>query len=130
MKKDIDFLTAENVLLAIVNEESDSWNVYLINKNSKALSNVMVTSKGYGTLNNEEKSTSTLRHMFDNVAPNEYIVIEPIQEELFKLTNEFFVTYYIDGKIYDKKFIYVVGSLESKNVQPIKELGKSGVLHS
>lgn len=129
MKKDINFLPVKNVLLAIAEDEGGQWNVYLINKNNTPLTNVMVTSKGYGKIDDRKKETSTLRHMFEKVAPFEYIVIEPIQEELFKLTNEFLVSYFIDNQIYDKKYVFVAGSLESRNIQKIEEIGCKGVLH-
>lgn len=134
MKKDIHFYPVQNVMLAVVRQlnETDTaeWMVYLINKNENSLENVMVTSKGYGTDNGIKQETSILRHFIGAVTSNDFAKIEPIDPALFHLFNEFWVSYYIDGQIYDKKFVFVPGSLSEGNLIWIKQLNMEGVLHS
>ena len=73
MIKDIPELKVEDVALAIVKEENEYsetiWNSYLINLKKRALDAVLVTSTGYGILNEEKVNTSTLRHFLDEVEP-------------------------------------------------------------
>ena len=61
MKEDIPFLPVENVMISVVRKptETDSyeWFVYLLNINNKPLSTVMITSKGYGKKEGEDRWT-------------------------------------------------------------------------
>ena len=59
MKKDIDFSPVTGVKLAIAKEETASgteWGVYIINLNLIELNTVMITSKGYGEIDGEQKT--------------------------------------------------------------------------
>jgi len=47
----------------------------------------------------------------------------------FHLYSEYWVSYYIDGQIYDKKFIFVPDSITEENLIPIAQLGMEGILH-
>ncbi|MCP2043150.1 hypothetical protein [Pontibacter sp. HSC-36F09] len=134
MKKDIDFTPVQGVAVAIAftgeSPEERIWNVYLINNNSEALENVFVTSKGYGTIEEEEVKTSVLRHMFERVEAKSFVQVEVIDPSVFKLNNEYWVSYYIDGKIYDKRFVFVPDSITDEHLIDISMLQMQGVLHS
>jgi hypothetical protein len=134
MKKDIDFYPVEGVSIAIAREVNElaqeEWNVYVINVNDFALENVLVSSKGYGEVKGEEVKTSVLRHMFEQVGPKSALQVEPIDPNLFQITNEFWVSYYIGRNIHDKRFVFVPGSVVEENIIPISILEKEGVLHS
>jgi hypothetical protein len=134
MKKDIDFTPVEGVAVAIAvsgeTPEERIWNVYLINYNNVALDNVFVTSKGYGIVKDEEVKTSVLRHMFERIEPKSFVQVEVIDPSVFKLNNEYWVSYYIDGKIYDKRFVFVPDSITEDHLIDISMLQMQGVLHS
>jgi hypothetical protein len=134
MKKDIDFTPVEGVAVAIAVTgevaEERSWNVYFINNNPFPLENVFITSKGYGTIEGEEKKTSVLRHMFAVVEPKSFVQVEVIDPSVFVLNNEYWVSYYIDGKIYDKRFVFVPDSITDDHLIEISMLQLKGVLHS
>lgn len=134
MKKDINWYPVENVHVAVAKELSELnetiWNVYLINKNNATLENVMVCSKGYGTYKDENQKTSTIRQHFPSLGPHESLLVEPIDPGIFHLNNEYWVSYYIDGQIYDKKFIFLPDSIVEQNLIHISELNMEGVLHS
>lgn len=133
MKKDIDFSPVTGVELAIVCTEKEGqsqWDVYLINRNLIELETVMITSKGYGKIDGKEKETSVLRHMIEKIEEQSYARIEPIQSELFQLTNEYWVSYYILDQIFDKKFIFVPDAIQKDNLQYIPELDLMGVRHA
>jgi hypothetical protein len=134
MKKDIDFDPVEGVSVAIathINELGQPvWNVYLLNNNPFVLNNVLVTSKGYGLYKGEEIKTSVLRHMFELVEAKSFARIEPIDPAIFHINNEYWVSYYIGAKIYDKKFIFVPESIVESNLIDISMLNLRGVLHN
>ncbi len=127
MKKDIDFSPVKDVHVVIAKE--DVWKVFLINRNSDKLENVMVTSRGYGETKTETQKTSVLRHMIPFIDPGEYALIEPIDESVFHLNNEYWVSYFINGHVYDKKFIFVPDSIIEDNLTFIEELQMKGILH-
>jgi hypothetical protein len=57
-------------------------------------------------------------------------VIEPIDPSVFHLNNEYWVSYYVDTQIYDKKFVFVPDTICDANIILVKELQLEGVLHS
>ncbi len=134
MKKDIEIPRVENVTLAIAREKNlldhYEWKVYLINNNPFPIENTLVASKGYGEKNGELQRTSTLRHFLDMVPAQSATVIEPIDPSVFHLNNEYWVSYYVDTKIYDKKFVFVPDTICDANIILVKELQLEGVLHS
>ncbi len=132
MKKDINFHPVTGVKLAIakdVIDGEDVWSVYIINLNLIELNTVMITSKGYGLINGEERKTSVLRHMIEELGPQAVAKVEPIDPAVFVLNNEFWVSYYILDQIFDKKFIFTEGSMDPSHIRMIPELGLEGVLH-
>lgn len=132
MKKDIKFHPVTGVKMAIVKEGNgtdEAWAVYLINKNLIELETLMITAKGYGKVSGEEKKTSVLRHMIDKLAATSIARVEAIDPALFLLNNEFWVSYYILDQIFDKKFIFVAGSVRDKHMTHIPELDMQGILH-
>ena len=134
MIKDIQIPEVKNVTLAVTRKkspgETDEWKVYLINTNENPLENTLVSSKGYGERDGEQQKTSILRHFLETVMPNSFVLIEPIDPNVFHLTNEYWVSYYIGNQIYDKRFVFVPDSIREENFSFIKELEMEGVLHS
>ncbi|HSZ24211.1 MAG TPA: hypothetical protein VK766_00750 [Cytophagaceae bacterium] len=134
MKKDIPFLPVEGICIAvsryIESAEEISWKVFLINKNSFAIENVFIRSKGYGfNEEGEKQETSTLRHHIPEVAPGEYALIEPIDPGVFHLNNEYWVSYFVSNQVYDKKFIFVPDTIVESNLIFIPQINMEGVLH-
>jgi hypothetical protein len=132
MKKDLPENLVENVSIAVVMEnatpEAKLWNVYLLNLKDETLETVLVSSKGYGEKDGEYVKTSILRHSIGNVPPKDYALIELVDEQVFGLTNEYWLSYYINGEIYDKKFIFVPESIVESNLIRIPILNKPGVM--
>jgi hypothetical protein len=132
MKKDINPPIVEDIALAIVKEQNelgeDEWNVYMLNLKKELIEGVLVTSKGYGSYNGEDVKTSTLRHFLDEMPPRSFTKIEPIMENLFGLNNEYWVSFYINHVMYDKKYIFLAESIREDNFIPIPLIGKKGVM--
>lgn len=129
MKKDIEIPVAKDVHVAIVhewNEEflSKDWNAYIINNRTTPIDMVLIVSKGYdGTT-----KTSTMRHGIGLIAPKSFEKIELVQEEVFKLTNEFFVTFFAEDKLFERKYIFPKNSISEKHLTTIPLLEKDGIL--
>ncbi|MDQ3193318.1 MAG: hypothetical protein M3Q58_17175 [Bacteroidota bacterium] len=132
MKKDIPVYEVKDIAIAIVKEENELaqtiWNVYMLNLKETQIEGVLVTSKGYGIVNDEKLLTSTLRHFLDKIAPMSYLKIEPIMEDVFGLTNEFWVSFYHNKILYDKKYIFLAESITQENLITVPLINKPGVM--
>ena len=131
MQKDIIPPIVENIAIAILKDEfaeGVQWNVYLLNLKEEPIEGVLVTSRGYGEKNGEKIETSTLRHFLDVVEAKSSKKIEPIMEDLFALGNEFWVSFYQNNKMYDKKYVFVAESIKKENFTAIPLLNKKGVM--
>lgn len=132
MKKDLPENVVENISIAIVMEsatpEAKNWNVYLINLKDEPIETVLVSSKGYGDKAGETVKTSILRHSIGDLAAHDFALIEMIDEQVFGLTNEYWLSYYIKGQIFDKKFVFVPESIVESNLIRIPLLNKPGVM--
>lgn len=133
MRKDIKFLPVEGVVVAIAKDTDEFndtlWKVYLLNKNPFPLENIFIRSKGYGSLNDEKQETSVLRHHFPRIDPGEFALVEPIDPGVFHLSNEYWVSYFVNDQIFDKKFIFMPDSIIEENLVHIPDLNLKGVLH-
>lgn len=129
MKKDILIPKVEDLAIAIIpGEEDDLWDVYLLNFKASPLSTVLINSTGYGELEGEKVKTTTLRHFFEEIPPQSYTLIEPIQDKLFSLANEYWVSFVIDELMYDKKYVFVHGSISKDHFTTVPFLDKKGVM--
>ena len=134
MKEDIDIPKVGNVSVAIVQEVGEDqalvYNVYLINQRKENLEKVLVTSKGYATVKKtgEQIKTSTLRKSLGEVEASSFQKIEPIMQDLFGLNNEYWVSFWIGNKMFDKKYIFLSETIKEENFANIPLLNKKGVL--
>lgn len=132
MKADFPENKVEDIAMAVVlmgeTPEVKNWTVYLINLKNEPISNVLVSSKGYGEKNGKQVKTSVLRHFIGDMNAREFKGVEAIDTEVFGLTNEYWLSYYINGIIYDKKFIFLPESIVDDNLIKIPLVNKPGVM--
>ncbi len=132
MKKDIEIPEVKDIAVAVVSEKNISeeidWNVYMVNMGTEILRNILVVSRGYGEINNETIKTSTLRQHFDELGPKEFLKIEPIMEEVFGVTNEYWISYYIGDKIFDKQYIFLPETIKKEHFTKVPIVNKPGVM--
>jgi hypothetical protein len=134
MKKDIDIPKVGAVSVAIVQEigeeETLVYNVYLINQRKENLEKVLVTSKGYATVKKtgEQIKTSTLRKSLGEVEAGSYQKIEPIMNDLFGLNNEYWISFWIGNKMFDKKYVFLSETIKEEHFVNVPLIGKKGVL--
>ena len=133
MKEELKGPKVENVSVAVTEElieNEKSYYAYLINLRDDIMEGIIISSTGYGenTQTGETIKTSTLRHCIEVLLPNEVAKIEPIMPEVFGLSNEYWVSFWVDGVMYDKRFVFPAESISSKNMSKIHLLGKKGVI--
>lgn len=136
MLKDIPELKVEDIALAVVPDvpegempdEATVWDVFLINLKKQKIHGVLVSSKGYGSLEGKDVKTSVLRHFFEEVDPMSAALVEPIDRQVFGLNNEYWVSFYVDKVIYDKKYLFLPESILPDNFSTIPVLNKHGVM--
>ncbi len=131
MKKDIKIPTFKDVWIAVVQEkklQSLVWNAYVINAKKEPIQGVLVNSKGYGSVNGEPLKTSVLRHFLDVIKPCSYKKIEQLPKPLLSINNEFWLSFYLKNKMYDKKFIFLAESITQLNLVDVPIINKKGIL--
>ncbi len=133
MKKDIEIPVVENIAVAVVLEKNEKlnkneWIAYLINLKEEEIEGVLVSSKGYGKRAGEDVRTSELRHFLDTLEPKSYKKIEMITDELVGISNEFWVSFYLNGKMYDKKYIFLAEAISENNFMKVPIIQKKGIM--
>ena len=131
MKEDIDFPKVEQVGVCAVPHQSEgmkTWKVFIINMLDEPITNVLVSTKGYGKKDDAKVSTSELRHYFEDVLPKSFRAIEVILDELTGLNNQYWVSFYIGKTIFDKKFIFLPDTLLDKNLVDLPVMDQKGIL--
>lgn len=134
MREELMGPKVEKVGVAVVRQIGElgepEYNVYLLNLRDDIMEGIIITSKGYGNNANtgEKVETSMLRHSLELLLPNEAAKIEPIMEEVFGLANEYWVSFYVDGVMYDKKFVFLPETISEPNMKLIPQLGETGVM--
>lgn len=134
MREELKGPKVENVAVAIVQdrgeEDAPIYNAYLLNLRDDIMEGIIITSTGYGenVETGERVKTSTLRHCIELMLPNEAAKIEPVMEEVFGLTNEYWVSFWVNDQMFDKKFIFLPETITDKNMKIIPVLGSKGII--
>ncbi len=129
MKKDIKIPIVENIQIVATKEWdkdflAQNWNVYVINNREDRIESVLVLSRG----ESNHKKTTTLRHSLGDLPPHTGKKVEFIAAEVFSFTNEYIVTFFAEGKLFDRTFIFEPQSISEKNVTFIDLMGQDCVL--
>ena len=129
MKKDIDIPEVKEVYVAAVREKhreygTFDWNAYLINDRPEAIEGVLIVSKGY----DEKRETSTMRHSISKLPPQSFAKVEFLQDDVLQLNNEFSVSFFSEGKMFHKKFVFRKNSINEKALQELPVMLKKGIL--
>ncbi|MCH2224617.1 MAG: hypothetical protein MK066_07590 [Crocinitomicaceae bacterium] len=134
MREELKGPKVENVAVAVVQQDGEDnekvYNVYLLNLRDDIMEGIIVSSRGYGqSLTTGEKiQTSMLRHKIEVLMPNQAAKIEPIMEDVFGLSNEYWVSFLIGNQLFDKKFVFVPEAISPSNMKKIPVLGDIGVI--
>ncbi|MDC7996996.1 hypothetical protein [Gilvibacter sediminis] len=129
MRKDIEIPEVTRVHIVAVREWdkeflAQNWYVHLINDWDQVLQTTLVMSRG----NDSDRKTSTLRHGLNDVAPGTSAKIELLPDEVLGFTNEYLLTFFADGKLYDKTFVFEPYSVKEELAQELPVMEESGVM--
>jgi hypothetical protein len=132
MLKDIKFKKVNNIAMAMVPEdqgdEAKIWYTYIINMKENPIKNVLINSKGYGEVDQEQRLTSTLRYFIEELKESSFEKIEPINPELLGIAHEFWVSFQKNGQMYDKKYIFLPETINEHYLVEIPVLNMKGIL--
>ena len=133
MKKDIKIPEVKDVYVVALKEWNDdfqenTWYTYLVNGTGVKLESAIVVSNASGIINGEERKISMLRHVFAEVLPETAIRIELVENGVLSLNNSFMVTYFKDGTLYDKNFVFKANGINEDNFKEIPVIFKNGVM--
>ncbi|MFM2037118.1 MAG: hypothetical protein RL432_57 [Bacteroidota bacterium] len=123
----------EGVFLALLEEKDNAeYAVYLVNDRKDIMEGIIVTSVGFGEnlQSGEALKTATLRHSLEVLLPEEYAKIELIVPEVFGLYNEYWVSFWIDEVLYDKKFLFLPDSIKIEDFTVLPRFNKRGIFLS
>ncbi len=134
MKKDIPILKVEDLAIAIVprleheEDHEEFWDAYLLNLKDEPIHSVLINSRGYGLIDGEQRQTTTLRYFWEKIGPLEVVKVEPVQKDVLVLASEYWVSFSYNDYLYDKKYVFVPGSLDAMHFTEIPFLNRKGVM--
>ncbi|WP_341225440.1 hypothetical protein [uncultured Arcticibacterium sp.] len=128
MKKDIHIPEVKDVFIAVIKEfneifSCDDWNTYIFNNKPVELEMVLIVSHGF----DEKDQTTLIRKKIEKIPANSYAKIEMIQPDLFRLNNEYKVTFFEGNKLMDKTFLFPKDSIKEEALEMIEEFGIEGI---
>jgi hypothetical protein len=132
MLKDIPQLIVENIIIAVVPETNEinetQWNVYVVNLYDEKIEAVLVSSQGYGTFQGRDVKTTVLRHYIGEMEPGSAAKIEPIMTDLFAISNEYWISFFLNKQLYDKKYVFLPEAIQEEYFTLIPVLNTRGVM--
>lgn len=133
MREELKGPKVENVAVAVVLNEVEGekeFGVYLLNLRDDIMEGIIISSTGYGenAQTGEKIKTSTLRHSLEVLLPNEAAKIEPIMPDLFGLTNEYWVSFWVNDTMFDKRFVFPAESISENKMKYLEHFKKQGVI--
>jgi hypothetical protein len=132
MIKDIELIEVNDVGIAVVPQYphnlKSSCDVYFINMKSSPVTNVLISVSGEGWVDGIEKKTTVLRYVLNDVAPKTAVKFEYMLPETLGLSNRYWVSFYENGKIQDKKFLLDPKNYHEENFEIITLLIQPGIL--
>jgi hypothetical protein len=69
-----------------------------------------------------------MRHYLETLGPKSWARIERIMEDVFVLSNQYWLSFYVDGRIHDKKYIFVAGSIHEEHFTNLPLMNVKGVM--
>ena len=132
MLTDIDIPKVKEVAVAITLDGDDhgetTYAAWLLNFMDTSLENVLIRSSGYGVHDGHKYETTELRRFYASIGAKEAIKIEPILAEALNLNNQYWVSFYVGKVLYDRKYVFVPGSIDLAHFIAVPFVGLPGVM--
>jgi len=132
MKKDIVIKEVQDLYIAAIQDVNADmqWSVYLLNDKDILLEGVMVTSRGY-TLSPQGTplaKTTQFRHAVGHVPAKSMAKIEVISPDVFEIYNEFWVTFFEDGQLMDKRYTFGPHTIDAEFLEALPGGKHKGII--
>jgi len=129
MKSDIQIPEVKAVYVAIIREWdkemlAQHWFAYVVNDRAVAIEMVLVVTKGY----DKKRKTSILRHNLGTITSKSARKIEMVPDEVLTMNNAFVITFFSEGKMYDKTFLFGENTINNRALQFVPILDQEGVV--
>lgn len=129
MRKDIDIPEVKDVYIAAIHEYNEKyhttdWNAYIINDGKEPLEMVLLIVQGYDDTN----VSSHMRHRIDLLPAKGFAKIEFMEDSVLKLNNFFTVSYFLNNKMYEKRWEFPAHTIIDANAVALPVMHKDGVL--
>jgi hypothetical protein len=129
MRKDIEVPEVTGVFVAAVRVfnkslQVEEWTAYLINERSDDLEMVLIVSKGFDAT----RKTSIMRKKLDQLPKKSFAKVEFLQDDVLALQNEFHVSFFVQNKMFDKKFVFQKNAINTNAQRDIPVMDVKGVL--
>jgi len=129
LRKDIEIPEVKDVHVAAVYEQHPEyktmdWNAYIINNKNVPLEIILIVTSG----SNEKQITPAMRHSIKVLPAKYFAKIEFLQEKLLKLDNKFSVSFFAEGKMYERTFILPQNTVNESALTEIPLMNLKGIL--
>ncbi len=128
MRKDIEIPEVKDVYVAVVPEgdaQEKEWVIYLINDSGEPLESCLLVSRGEHA---DGRKTTTLRHAFKVVPAKGAQRVEMIIKDVLDFKNEYLLTYFKDGKLYDRTYTLESKTFKISDLKVVPVMGKKGLV--
>ena len=129
MRKDIKIPVVKDVYVVAIREYNEDfrthdWNAYIVNNGNEPLETVLIVSEG----SDDTQITSRMRHSLKLLPAKSFAKIEFLEESVLPLNNYFTITYFIENKLFDKRFEFPANCIIEENAVSIPVMKTVGVL--
>ena len=133
LKNDIEIPEVKGVYIAAIQIENEEkhleWWVCLINDQNIPMENIIINSRGYSDLETKGGTiTASLRKNIKVVPAKSVVRLQPIMPEVFELFNEYWVMFFEDEKMLDRKYIFGPHTLDMRFSEDLPVLNTQGIL--
>jgi hypothetical protein len=129
LRKDIEIPEVKDVYVAAVYEQHPEyktmdWNAYIINDRNDPLEMILIVTSG----SNEKQITPAMRHSIKLLPAKYFAKIEFLQEKLLKLDNKFSISFFAEGKMYERTFKLPQNTVKESALTEIPIMNLKGIL--
>lgn len=129
MKKDIPVHQVTQIGIAIVPDfQENICEIYIVNSKNQILTDILICSRAFGEIDGKKIETSTMRYHLKTLESERTVKFEMIENELLQISNEYWISFFMDGHMYDRKIVFLPGTISSDFFTDIPFIDKKGVM--
>jgi hypothetical protein len=102
--------------------------VHFLNLKDKPLTSVLINAEARGMIDGVEKHTAVMRFYIEEAGAQSSKKFEMLMPDTFLLNNQYWVSFYEDGQIFEKKFVFAANTISRDRMVMIPVLSRAGVM--